>query len=73
MRILFRYPVALLLLAFVAGSLSLDAQQLDSARREALDRRIFEYFDILKYESIDVDSDMFLAIEKELLERLKQI
>ena len=72
MRILFRYPVALLLLAFVAGSLSLDAQQLDSARREALDRRIVEYFDILKYESIDVqksEADMMIQASSDSLVR----
>ena len=44
----------ILLLAIMSGSLVLDAQQLDSAKIEALEERLTEYFELLKYESIDV-------------------
>ena len=54
MRRIFRYLTALVLLVFAAGSHGLDARQLDSASQAAIDRRIAEYFDMLKFESIDV-------------------
>ncbi len=44
----------IVLLALVSGSIALDAQQLDSAKTAALEARLTEYFDLLKYESIDV-------------------
>jgi thiol-disulfide isomerase/thioredoxin len=44
----------IVLLALMSGSVALDAQQLDSARTAALEERLVEYFDLLKFESIDV-------------------
>ena len=43
-----------MLLVLMAGSNSLSAQQLDSAKSAALEERLIEYFDLLKYENIDV-------------------
>ena len=44
----------IVLLGMVSGSIALGAQQLDSAKTAALEERLTEYFDLLKYESIDV-------------------
>ena len=44
----------IVLLPLLAGSVCLDAQQLDSAKTAALEERLIEYFDLLKFESIDV-------------------
>lgn len=52
MKRLFQY--LLLILALLSGGVLLDAQQLDSASVAALEERLTEYFDLLKYESIDV-------------------
>lgn len=46
--------MTLMLLVLMAGSNSLSAQQLDSAKSAALEERLIEYFDLLKYENIDV-------------------
>ena len=46
--------VFFVLLVLSAGSLASYAQQLDPAKREALDQRISEYFDALKYESLQM-------------------
>ena len=46
--------LAFALLALMSEGVSLYAQQLDSARAAALEERLTEYFDLLKYESIDV-------------------
>lgn len=46
--------LSILLLALSTGSVLSYAQQLDSARREALDQRITEYFDALRYESLEL-------------------
>ena len=46
--------LAFALLALMSEGSSLYAQQLDSARTAALEERLTEYFDLLKYESIDV-------------------
>lgn len=48
------YLIALMLLLMSGGSRVLYAQQLDSAKRAALEQRLTEYFDMLKYESLDV-------------------
>lgn len=45
--------VSLLLLFSVSGA----AQQLDSAKREALEAKLTEYFEALKYESLDVQKE----------------
>lgn len=45
--------VSLLLLFSVTGA----AQQLDSAKREALEAKLAEYFEALKYESLDVQKE----------------
>ena len=45
--------VSLLLLFSVSGA----AQQLDSAKREALEAKLAEYFEALKYESLDVQKE----------------
>ena len=45
--------VSLLLLFSVSGA----AQQLDSAKREALEVKLAEYFEALKYESLDVQKE----------------
>ena len=45
--------VSLLLLFSVSGA----AQQLDSAKRNALDAKLAEYFEALKYESLDVQKE----------------
>ena len=45
--------VSLLLLLSVSGA----AQQLDSAKREALEAKLAEYFEALKYESLDVQKE----------------
>ena len=52
MREIVKYIIVLL--ALVSGSIGLDAQQLDSAKTAALEERLTEYFELLKYESIDV-------------------
>ena len=52
MRGIVKYIIVLLALA--SGSSGLDAQQLDSAKTAALEERLTEYFELLKYESIDV-------------------
>ena len=44
----------IVLLGLLSGSIALGAQQLDSAKTAALEERLTEYFDLLKYESIDV-------------------
>lgn len=44
----------IVLLALVSGRTALYAQQLDSAKIAALEQRLVEYFDLLKFESIDV-------------------
>ena len=43
-----------MLLVYMAGSNSLFAQQLDSAKTAAVEERLIEYFELLKYENIDV-------------------
>lgn len=48
------YLTSLMLLAFMAGSGTLFAQQLDPAKAAALEERLTEYFDLLRYEGIDV-------------------
>ena len=45
--------VSLLLLFSVSGA----AQQLDSAKREALEAKLAEYFEALKYENLDVQKE----------------
>ncbi len=45
--------VSLLLLFSVSGA----AQQLDSAKREALEAKLAEYFEALRYESLDVQKE----------------
>ena len=62
MKRIFRYFIVLL--AFVSGSIGVYAQQLDSARAVALEERLTEYFELLKYESIDVQkTEVDLLIE----------
>ena len=52
MRGIIRYLIVLLTLVY--GRIVLDAQQLDSVKTAALEERLTEYFELLKYESIDV-------------------
>ena len=52
MRGIIRYLIILLTLVY--GRTVLDAQQLDSVKTAALEERLTEYFELLKYESIDV-------------------
>lgn len=52
MRGIWKYLIVLL--ASVSGSIALDAQHLDSAKTAALEERLTEYFELLKYESVDV-------------------
>ena len=52
MRGIIRYLIILLTLVY--GRIVLDAQQLDSVKTAALEERLTEYFELLKYESIDV-------------------
>jgi thiol-disulfide isomerase/thioredoxin len=52
MRGIIRYLIILLTLLY--GRTILDAQQLDSVKTAALEERLTEYFELLKYESIDV-------------------
>ena len=52
MKGIIKYLIVLLI--SVSGSIVLDAQQLDSAKISALEDRLTEYFELLKYESIDV-------------------
>ena len=63
----------MLVLLFSSGrSVCLYAQQLDSAKRVALDQRITEYFDLLKYESLDVqksEADMMIQAASDSLVR----
>lgn len=54
MRRLSAYLIALMLLLMSGGGRLLYAQQLDSAKRASLEQRLTEYFDMLKYESLDV-------------------
>ena len=46
--------MSLMLFVFMTGSGMLSAQQLDSAKAVILEERLTGYFDMLKYESIDV-------------------
>lgn len=48
------YLISLMLFVFMTGSRMLSAQQLDSAKAVVLEERLTGYFDMLKYESIDV-------------------
>lgn len=63
----------MLVLLFSSGrSGCLYAQQLDSAKRVTLDQRITEYFDLLKYESLDVqkaEADMMIQAASDSLVR----
>ena len=52
MRGIIRYLIILLTLVY--GRIVLDAQQLDSVKTAALEERLTEYFELLKYESVDV-------------------
>lgn len=54
MKRILTYFLTLLLLLLMDGGSNAYAQQLDSARRVALDQRITEYFEALRYESLDV-------------------
>lgn len=47
------YLAVLALLLMTGGGRILNAQQLDSAKRVALEQNLTEYFDMLKYESLD--------------------
>lgn len=48
-----KYLMTFMLLTFIVGSNALYAQQLDSAKAVALEERLTEYFNLLKYESLD--------------------
>lgn len=54
MKRIFIYMMSLMLLPLMAGSNVISAQQLDSVKMVHLEERLTEYFDLLKYESIDV-------------------
>lgn len=70
-RILAYIPVLVLLL-LTGGRGMLNAQQLDSAKMAALEQNLSEYFDLLKYEDIDVqkaEADFMIEASSDSLVR----
>ena len=72
MKRILAYIPALFLLLLTGGRGVLNAQQLDSAKMAALEQNLSEYFDLLKYEDIDVqkaEADFMIEASSDSLVR----